>query len=45
MATSDYEQRVADFYSVLKKKPEVYRDSKRHLDRFLSTEFNIFTCV
>lgn len=44
MATSD-DTNLDNFYSVLKKKPEVYRDSKRHLDRFLSTEFNIFTCV
>ena len=34
-----------NFYSVLKKKLEVYRDSKRHLDRFLSTDFNVFTVI
>ena len=39
--TSDYR----NFYSVLNQKLEVYRDSKRHLDRFLSTDFNVFKWI
>lgn len=45
MVSSDTtgDERYQNFYSVLKKKLEVYKDSKRHLDRFLSTDFNVFT--
>ena len=34
-------QRLSHFYSVLKP----YRDAKQHLDRFLSTDFNIFKWI
>lgn len=39
------DERYQNFYSVLKKKLEVYRDSKQHLDRFLSTDFNVFKWI
>lgn len=44
MVNSDDTNRE-NFYSVLKKKLEVYRDSKQHLDRFLSTDFNVFKWI
>ncbi len=43
MTTSDDDQQR--FYAVLKKKLKSYRDTQQHLDRFLSTDFNVFTCV
>ena len=45
MTTSDYQQRLANFYSVLKAKLQLYRDAKQHLDRFLSTDFNVFKWI
>ena len=42
---NDYRQSVEDFFSVLKGKLKSYREVKRHLDRFLSTDFNIFACI
>ena len=39
---NDYRQRLDNFYSVLKQKLQNYRDTKQHLDRFLSTDFNVF---
>ena len=45
MPTSDDErlnQRLSSFYSVLQAKLKPYRDAKQHLDRFLSTDFNVF---
>ena len=42
---NDYRQSVEDFFSVLKEKLKSYRAVKRHLDRFLSTDFNIFAWI
>lgn len=39
---SDYRQHLDNFYSVLKQKLQNYRDTKQHLDRFLSRDFNVF---
>ena len=44
MTPSD-DTNLHNFYSVLKKKLEVHRQTKRHLDRFLSTEFNVFKWI
>ena len=41
--TSDDDQQR--FYAFLKKKLKSYRDTKQHLDRFLSTDFNVFKCI
>lgn len=41
MTNGDYQH----FYSVLKAKRQNYRDAKRHLDRFLSTDFNVFKVI
>ena len=48
MVTSDDNdclKRVNDFFSVLNQKLKVHRQTKRHLDRFLSTDFNVFTFI
>ena len=48
MPTSDDErlnQRLSSFYSVLQAKLKPYRDAKQHLDRFLSTDFNVFKWI
>ncbi|MCY4614658.1 MAG: PD-(D/E)XK nuclease family protein [Nitrospira sp.] len=45
MPNDDYEQSLRNFYSVLKEKLKSYREVKRHLDRSLSTDFNIFTWI
>ena len=42
MTTSDDQKRLSNFYSVLQAKLKPYRDAKQHLDRFLSTDFNVF---
>ena len=34
-----------DFFSVLNQKLKIHRQTKRQLDRFLSTDFNIFTFI
>ena len=34
-----------DFYSDLNQKLIIQRQTKRHLDRFLSPDFNVFTCI
>ena len=39
---NDYRQRLINFFSVLHQKLQNYREMKRHLDRFLSTDFNVF---
>lgn len=39
------DERYRNFYSVLKEKLQHYRDAKRHLDRFLSTDFNVFKVI
>ena len=41
MPNDDYRH----FYSVLKAKLKPYRDAKQHLDRFLSTDFNVFKWI
>ena len=41
MPNGDYQH----FYSVLKAKLKPYRDAKQHLDRFLSTDFNVFKWI
>ncbi len=42
---NDYRQRLDNFYAVLKPKLQNYREMKRHLDRFLSTDFNVFNRI
>lgn len=39
------DERYRNFYSVLKEKLQHYRDAKKHLDRFLSTDFNVFKWI
>ena len=39
---NDYRQRLINFFSVLHQKLQNYREMKRHMDRFLSTDFNVF---
>ncbi len=43
--TSEYQQHLFNFYSVLKAKLKFYRDAKRRLDRFHSTDFNVFKWI
>lgn len=38
-------QHLINFYSVLEEKLKSYRDAKQHLDRFLSTDFNVFEWI
>ena len=38
-------QHLINFYSVLEEKLKSYRDTKKHLDRFLSTDFNVFEWI
>ena len=45
MTTSDYEQRLSSFYSVLNQTLRSHREATRRLDRFLSTGFNIFRVI
>ena len=45
MTPRDDQQRLDDFYSVLREKLQHYRDAKQHLDRFLSTDFNVFKWI
>lgn len=42
---NDSQQRVINFFSVLKEKLKSYREVKQHLDRFLSTDFNVFKWI
>lgn len=42
---NDCQQHVNDFFSVLKEKLKSHRNMKRYMDRFLSTDFNVFTCI
>lgn len=42
---NDYRQRLINFYSVFEEKLKSYRDAKQHLDRFLSTDFNVFNWI
>ncbi len=39
------EERFRDFYSDLKAKLQIYRDAKLSLDRFQSTDFNVFRWI
>lgn len=39
---SDYRQRLINFSSILQQKLKNYREMKRYMDRFLSTDFNVF---
>lgn len=39
---NDYRQRLINFFSVLQQKLQDYRKMKRDMDRFLSTDFNVF---
>lgn len=39
---NDYRQRLDNFFSVLHPKLQNYRETKRYMDRFLSTDFNVF---
>ena len=45
MTALDDQQRRSNFYSVLQEKLQHYRDAKQHLDRFLSTDFNVFKWI
>ena len=45
MTTSDYQQRLSNFYSVLNQTLHSHREATRRLDRFLSTDFNIFKVI
>ena len=42
MTTSDDKQHLLNFYSVLEERLKSYREAKQRLDRFLSTDFNVF---
>ena len=42
---NDYRQRLDNFFSVLHPKLQNYRETKRYMDRFLSTDFNIFNRI
>ena len=39
---TDYWKRLDNFFSVLHSKLQSYRETKRYMDRFLSTDFNVF---
>lgn len=39
---NDYQQLLDNFYAVLKPKLQNYWEMKRYMDRFLSTDFNVF---
>ena len=45
MPTSDNNQRLSSFYSVLNQTLRSHREATRRLDRFLSTGFNIFRVI
>ena len=45
MTTSDYNQRLSSFYSVLNQTLHSHREATRRLDRFLSTDFNVFRVI
>lgn len=42
---NDYRQRLINFFSVLQQKLQDYRKMKRDIDRFLSTNFNVFNRI
>ena len=42
---NDDRQRVNDFFSILNQKLIIHRQTKLHLDRFLSTDFNVFAWI
>ena len=45
MPNDDYEQSLRNFYSVLNQTLNSHREATRRLDRFLSTDFNVFSKV
>ena len=42
---NDYRQRLDNFFSVLHPELQSYRETKRYMDRFLSTDFNVFNRI
>lgn len=42
---NDYRQRLINFFSILHQKLQNYREMKRYMDRFLSTDFNVFNRI
>lgn len=42
---NSYQRRLLSFYSILSQKLRNYREARGHLDRFLSTGFNVFSLI